>query len=131
MEINSDWAEMYGELIKVCREEHGLVKCDYCDSDWHLNVDGCGAKGLHRHHIQECFYPGLCDLKNPRTRQYGLEVQKKENLVYCTLEEHMMLHTLIFLARGGDKQYAGGVQALKILLEKRWEETLDDCRIED
>lgn len=51
--------------------------------------------GLYCHHINENKYLNLAQLDYIKDQQPPFEVQRKENLVYCDLAEHVVLHTLI------------------------------------
>ena len=50
------------------------------------------SEGLYCHHISEDKFQNLSDLRFISEFKYSYNVQKKENLVYCDLIEHLILH---------------------------------------
>lgn len=64
-------------------------------------------EGLYCHHIFEDQYDNLSNPQFIRNYRYDYEYQKKENLVYCDLFEHLILHTLIAKESNGIHGLAG------------------------
>lgn len=52
-------------------------------------------EGLYCHHIDENKYMNLSNLDFISNQKPPYDVQKKERLVYCDLNEHVILHALI------------------------------------
>ena len=57
--------------------------------------------GLYCHHIAEDKYYNLGSPQFCKTYDVPFEVQKRENLVYCNLVEHFILHLLIMKKTNG------------------------------
>lgn len=105
-ELNNILYEMsYNEYADLLKTKYGLVPKDY----FYVNKNGNLAKssgitrgkdGLYIHHLYECYFLNLCD-----PEMYSIQcliadekikdAQKAENLVYCNLLEHLILHTKI------------------------------------
>lgn len=88
-------------------QKYGSVKDDYFEKGAYsrfLNGDverifkgsySRTSDGLYCHHVFENKFHNLSDLNTIKRKNYPFEFQKKENLVYCNLIEHVILHTLI------------------------------------
>lgn len=97
----------YIDYINQLKNKYGLVPKDY----FYTNKKGelvktggitRGKDGLYIHHIYECFFLGLsnpimyklqCISEDAKIK----DAQKAENLVYCNLLEHLILHIKIAL----------------------------------
>lgn len=109
-EVNNILFNMsYMEYAQSLIEKYGSVPKDY----FYTNKKGLltksygitrGNEGLYIHHIFECYYIDLsnarmvflrsaCSDEDPRFA----EAQKAENLCYCNLLEHLILHIKIAL----------------------------------
>lgn len=86
----------YFEDIEFLLNKYGAAKYDYfcTESMKKRNSKASRTKeGLFCHHIYEYEYPLIC---NPIVAQkYPFEIQKKENLCYCNILEHLILHIKI------------------------------------
>ncbi|WP_035050927.1 hypothetical protein [Carnobacterium pleistocenium] len=60
------------------------------------------SEGLYCHHIAENKYLNISDEVYISRNKYSFELQKKEQLVYCDLFEHLILHTLIAKETAGN-----------------------------
>lgn len=64
-------------------------------------------EGLYCHHIQEVAYENLSNLDFIKGYQYPYTLQKKEQLVYSDLVEHIILHEAIVRETQGEFGYKG------------------------
>lgn len=92
----------YLEYCDYLQQKYGIGLCDYMTKNWNKNRKVTRTKdGLYVHHKYEDHAIRLsqpeCAKKNP------FEWQKKENLVYCDLLEHLFLHLLICKYPAEDK----------------------------
>lgn len=71
------------------------------------------SEGLYCHHISEDKFQNLSDLRFISEFKYSYNVQKKENLVYCDLIEHLILHAIITKESNGQFGVAGLCQMIK------------------
>ncbi|QZN89751.1 hypothetical protein K5X77_10150 (plasmid) [Vagococcus lutrae] len=97
----------YNEAIELLLKKHGPVKDDYFREKSYarfLNKEikkitkGKYSKtdqGLYCHHIAEDKYLNLSNNEYIIKNKYPFELHKKENLVYCDLFEHLILHAII------------------------------------
>lgn len=110
----------YDEYCNYLKAKYGEVEYDYFhkdNKDGHLIQDNKGSRGsigLQRHHICEKYVANLSD---PRiAAENSFEYQKKENLCYCNLLEHMFLHILIAEDLTSSSEYLGDGGVLTITL---------------
>lgn len=108
----------YSECIVLLQQKYGEVKDDYFKQksyDRFLNGEikniGKGKysranDGLECHHVLENEHMWISNQDAVKEFQYPYELQKKENLVYCDICEHFILHTLIEKETNGE--YGGG-----------------------
>lgn len=84
----------YLEYCNYLQTKYGIGLCDYMRPTWTCNPKAKRTKdGLYVHHKYE---DHAIMLGNPEyAKKYPYEWQKKENLVYCNLLEHLLLHQLI------------------------------------
>lgn len=101
----------YNDYVNQLKEKYGNVPSDYFYIVSRGKTKGQlvkntgitrGKDGLYIHHVYECYFLGL---SNPT--MYSLQciisdtkikdAQKAENLVYCNLLEHLILHIKIAL----------------------------------
>ncbi|WRN81589.1 hypothetical protein UM654_08220 [Staphylococcus aureus] len=71
------------------------------------------SEGLYCHHISEDKFQNLSDLRFISKFKYSYDIQKKENLVYCDLIEHLILHAIITKESHGQFGVAGLCQMIK------------------
>ena len=99
-ELYQEAAMSYSDLCSYLQRKYGIPEHSYfstyeCKSRSKKNSRGCD--GLDCHHIREDLIPLLC---NPEVaRNCPWEWQEKENLVYCNLLEHLLLHIKIAVYR--------------------------------
>ena len=84
----------YNEYVNYLQAKYGIPKKSYFTLDWRKNTDITRTKeGLYIHHVKENKTIMLC---NPDyAKNMPFEYQNPENLVYCDLLEHLLLHILI------------------------------------
>jgi len=84
----------YLEYCDYLQQKYGIGLCDYMSENWKKNGKVTRTKeGLYVHHKYE---DHAIMLGNPEyAKKNPYEWQKKENLVYCNLLEHLLLHLLI------------------------------------
>lgn len=95
-EFEKEKALSYNDLVKYLLDKYGHAQYDYfCN-------ESCKSKnrkvprtseGLYCHHIYEKYVSNLCDPFWAKQSPY--EYQKANNLVYCNLLEHFLLHIKI------------------------------------
>lgn len=92
----------YCELCNYLKDKYGGVNENYfLDSGCtRVNLSIKRAKeGLEIHHIAEA-EPHVYDLStSAQAKKYPFDYQSKENLCYCNLLEHLLLHMLINIER--------------------------------
>ena len=81
----------YLEYCDYLQQKYGIGLCDYMSENWKKNGKVTRTKeGLYVHHKYE---DHAIMLGNPEyAKKNPYEWQKKENLVYCNLLEHLLLH---------------------------------------
>ncbi len=121
----------YQEAVQSLNEKHGAVLDNYYKEKSYakfLNGDikrityGNYTKtneGLYCHHIMENEYENISNRKFIAHYKYPYEYHHKENLVYCDLIEHLILHALITKETNGDRGFKGLVVHL-IPLAEEW-----------
>jgi len=84
----------YLEYCDYLQQKYGIGLCDYMSENWKKNGKVTRTKeGLYVHHKYE---DHAIMLGNPEyAKKNPYEWQKKVNLVYCNLLEHLLLHLLI------------------------------------
>lgn len=84
----------YVEYCDYLQDKYGIGLCDYMKPNWTKNPKITRTKeGLYAHHKYENY---AIKLSHPEyAKQNPYEWQKKENIVYCNLLEHLYLHILI------------------------------------
>lgn len=93
-EYNTVKAFTYLEYCDYLQQKYGIGLCDYMSENWKKNGKVTRTKeGLYVHHKYE---DHAIMLGNPEyAKKNPYEWQKRENLVYCNLLEHLLLHLLI------------------------------------
>lgn len=98
----------YMEYVEELKSKYGKVPKDYFYVNRNGNLSktqgiGRGKDGLYIHHVYECYFIDLSSimgyelqLRTTKDRRL-LDSQKAENLVYCNLIEHLILHMKIAL----------------------------------
>lgn len=84
----------YEQYCNYLQNKYGLGKYDYMTKSWNHNPKSSRTKeGLYCHHKYE---DRVINLNKPEWgKNYPYEWQKKENLVYSDLLEHLLLHIMI------------------------------------
>ena len=85
----------YLEYCDYLQQKYGVGLCDYMKPDWTKNNTKVTRTkdGLYVHHKYEDHAILLGKPEFAKNNPY--EWQKKENLIYCNLLEHLLLHQLI------------------------------------
>lgn len=84
----------YTEYCDYLQKKYGIGLCDYMRPTWTKNPKITRTKeGLYAHHRYEDHAVLLSNPEYAKKNPY--EWQKKENIVYCNLLEHLFLHILI------------------------------------
>ena len=93
-EYNKVKSFTYLEYCDYLQQKYGLASCAYMSENWKKNSKVSRTKeGLYVHHKYE---DHAIMLGNPAyAKKNPYEWQKRENLVYCNLLEHLLLHLLI------------------------------------
>ncbi|SCT42392.1 Uncharacterised protein [Staphylococcus caeli] len=121
----------YNQIVQSLIEKYGEVLDDYYKENSYkrfLNKEiksitrgkySKTSEGLYCHHILENEYENISNKEYIDHFKYPHEYHKKENLVYCDLIEHMILHSII--TKETDGEY--GVKGLSIMIKptvKEW-----------
>ena len=83
----------YSELCSYLIGKYGICDKPYFKKNKNGNLEKTKGKQelcLHRHHVYENEIPNLSNIDV--AKEYDLKYQKAENLVYCNLLEHFLLH---------------------------------------
>ena len=84
----------YLEYCDHLQQKYGIGLCNYMSENWEKNSKVTRTKeGLYVHHKYEDHAIMLGHSEYAKKNPY--EWQMKENLVYCDLLEHLLLHQLI------------------------------------
>lgn len=84
----------YLEYCDYLQSKYGIGQADYMDESYNKNPKCTRTKeGLFAHHKMEDHAKRLS--KKEDAKKYPFEWQRKENIVYCDLLEHLLLHVLI------------------------------------
>nr|WP_305809154.1 hypothetical protein [Staphylococcus epidermidis] len=114
----------YSDMVQHLIEKHGEVVDNYYKEKSYnkfLNEEiksiasGNYTKtkeGLYCHHIMENEYENISNKKFIAHYKYPYEYHHKENLVYCDLIEHLILHALITKETNGYRGFKGLVEFL-------------------
>lgn len=109
----------YDEYVNQLKEKYGDVPEDYFriatkgKSKGQLVKNGHimrGKDGLYVHHVYECYFLDLSDPTTYLLQRNDIQdikikdAQKAENLVYCNLLEHLILHIKIALEYRGSRR---------------------------
>ena len=109
----------YAEAVDLLLNKYGGSQDDYYREKSYLRFFNGEIKnitkgkvtrtkeGLYCHHIFENQYSMLTDSDSLFEQRVPFAAQKKENLVYCDLIEHLILHALIAKETGGRFGYMG------------------------
>lgn len=111
----------YNEYVNQLKEKYSNVPGDYFYTVSRGKTKGQLAKntgitrgkdGLYIHHVYECYFLGLSDptmylLQNAMSDTKIKDAQKAENLVYCNLIEHLILHIKIALEFNRGAEHVG------------------------
>ena len=104
-----DLYKSYEELCEDCIKLYGAVSGNFFIEAGKQNLDiKRSNEGLQIHHIKECddIFIFVSDLsKWENAKNYPEEFQNKENLCYCNLIDHFLLHVKIDLWRS--KKFKG------------------------
>ena len=85
----------YLEYCDYLQAKYGIGLADYMTKSFYPNPKCKRTKeGLVAHHKKENTAILLC--KREFAKQYPIEWQSKENIVYCDYLEHLLLHVLIY-----------------------------------
>ncbi|MDQ0359444.1 hypothetical protein [Breznakia pachnodae] len=129
-EENLEWYmklldKSYNECITILQQKYGEVRDDYFKQKSYerflkgeIKKIGKGnysraKEGLECHHIFENKYICISNQEAIEEFGYPYELQKKENLVYCDICEHFILHTLITKETNGEFGDGGNEEYLK------------------
>lgn len=119
----------YFDCVNVLILKYGEVKDDYYRersynrflNDEIKNISkgkySRATEGLECHHINEYKCIDLSNKEAIRHFQYPFDLQKKENLVYCDIFEHLILHTLIIKETNGEYGVGGNECFLRPKIE--------------
>ncbi len=84
----------YFEYCDYLQGKYGLAPCDYMTKGWNKRVQvSRTVEGLYVHHKYE--NKAIMLSSKEYAQHHPREWQNAENLVYCDLLEHMLLHILI------------------------------------
>lgn len=126
----------YNELVIFLKSKYGYVIDDYfVEKSYEKFLNGKiktiqkgkytkTKDGLYCHHVFENKYQNLSNIEFVKKQNAPFITQKKENLVYCNLCEHIILHTLIF------KETGLGLEGLKVFLLPQYEKWYIYCDLQ-
>lgn len=121
----------YQEVVQILLAEHGSVGYNYyVETSYNKFLSGeinslspksdpMTKKGLYRHHIAEYKYQNISNTEDIKRFNYDYSLQTKENLVYCDLVEHAILHYLISKETNG-KYGKPGLDSFIIPIIVKW-----------
>lgn len=121
----------YSDMVQHLIEKHGEVVDNYYkEKSYNKFLNGeikriaygkytKTKEGLYCHHIMENEYENISDKEYIDHYKYPYEYHHKENLIYCDLIEHLILHALITKETNGDRGFKGLVEFL-IPMAKEW-----------
>ncbi|QQS86520.1 hypothetical protein I6J04_13290 (plasmid) [Staphylococcus carnosus] len=114
----------YSDAVQSLIEKHGEVVDNYYkEKSYNKFLNGeikriaygkytKTKEGLYCHHIMENEYENISNNEYIAHYKYPYEYHHKENLVYCDLIEHLILHALITEETNGDRGFKGLVEFL-------------------
>lgn len=114
----------YQDAVQFLLERHGdVVDNYYKEKSYNKFLNGeikritygkytKTKEGLYCHHIMENEYENISNKEYIAHYKYPYEYHHKENLVYCDLIEHLILHALITKETNGDRGFKGLVEFL-------------------
>lgn len=114
----------YSDAVQSLIEKHGEVVDNYYkEKSYNKFLNGeikriaygkytKTKEGLYCHHIMENEYENISNKEYIAHYKYPYEYHHKENLVYCDLIEHLILHALITEETNGDRGFKGLVEFL-------------------
>lgn len=120
----------YDNAIQFLKQKYGVGKDDYfSQKSYERFLRGetknlrkgnyqRTSEGLYCHHVNEHMYGGLSNAYRIKKDNLDFEHQKKENLVYCDLFEHTILHSIIDSSY--DRESVGSGLIYMITYIKRW-----------
>lgn len=121
----------YSEVVAILLKKYGDVTDDYFKEESYTRFLNGEIKsithgkykrtreGLVTHHIAEKYEENLGNIRFIKNFNYPFELQKKENLVYADLIEHLILHALIAKETNGAYGYTGYDVFIKPMV-KEW-----------
>lgn len=121
----------YSDMVQHLIEKHGEVIDNYYkEKSYNKFLNGeikriaygkytKTKEGLYCHHIMENEYENISNKEYIAHYKYPYEYHHKENLVYCDLIEHLILHALITKETNGDRGFKGLVEFL-IPIAEEW-----------
>lgn len=111
---NSLLSFSYLDLVEFLNKKYGRVTDDYFKEksytrflNGEIKTPAKGkysrtSEGLYCHHVFENKYENISNPDFIRIYQYPYDLQRKSNLVYCDLIEHLILHALIMKDTNGE-----------------------------
>ncbi|GEK33080.1 hypothetical protein [Kurthia sibirica] len=120
----------YDEVIEFLLRKYGSVKDDYFREKSYQRFMNGEIKnitkgkysrtedGLYCHHIEEIKELNIGNSEFIKENKIPYEYQKRDNLVYCDLIEHTILHVLIAKESSSEYGYIGYEVFLKPILEE-------------
>lgn len=130
----------YSDMVQHLIEKHGEVIDNYYkEKSYNKFLNGeiksiasgnytKTKEGLYCHHIMENEYENISNKEYIAHYKYPYEYHHKENLVYCDLIEHLILHALITKETNGDRGFKGLVVFLMPTVEE-WYIDGDEPRV--
>ena len=91
----------YEQYVAYLNDKYGVVRGNYCTEGFTVckDIRRFDEECLYIHHVKENLVSNLSNMK--RAKNYPYEYQMAQNLVYCNIWEHAILHILI------TKEYCG------------------------
>lgn len=120
----------YSDAVQSLIEKHGgVVDNYYKEKSYNKFLNGeiktiaygkytKSKEGLYCHHIMENEYENISSKRYIAQYKYPYEYHHKENLVYCDLIEHLILHALITKETNGDRGVQGLVRYIMPIVEE-------------
>ncbi len=120
----------YSDTVQSLIEKHGKVADNYYkEKSYNKFINGeiksiaygkytKTKEGLYCHHIMENEYENISNKEYIAHYKYPYEYHHKENLVYCDLIEHLILHALITKETNGNRGFKGLVEYLMPIAEE-------------
>lgn len=120
----------YSELIGILIQKYGNVSDDFFrEKSYQRFLNGeiktitrgkykRTGEGLYTHHIFEDQFENLSNTQYIHDFRYDFYYQRKQNLVYCDLIEHLILHAIIASETDGEFGYSGYECYLKDMVEE-------------